>query len=366
MKIMKLTARSSILFAAVVLMAGCAAQQPKEARHFYWPPLPDRPRIEWKKSYMSQLDFPKTDFEKFTAKVTGEEDPIVFDKPVSISSNGDGKVYVTDSGRTVGVFVYDIPARNVHLLGGENSVGLFNFPVAVDLDDDGNIYVADVDKKGVLVFDKNEKPLRMISTKDEVQRNAGIVIDRKRKRLLVVDSREHLVAVYDLNGKHLFTIGERGNEDGKFNFPVCVTVNHQGEIIVGDSMNARIQIFDGEGKFLRKFGNRGDGPADFQILKGVAVDSDDNIYVSEGKGHKVIIFSTRGEYLLTVGGIYSALSTGREAPGGFLIPQGIFIDKNDIIYVVDQLNKRFQVFQYISDKYLLEHPIVGYQEAVGK
>jgi sugar lactone lactonase YvrE len=98
------------------------------------------------------------------------------------------------------------------------------------------------------------------------------------------------------------------------------------------------------------------------LLKGVAVDSDDNIYVTEGKGNKIIIFSTNGEWLLTVGGQYSALTSGRVAPGGFLLPQGIDIDKNDRIFVVDQLNKRFQEFQYISDSFLKQHPIEGYAE----
>lgn len=143
---------------------------------------------------------------------------------------------------------------------------------------------------------------------------------------------------------------------------MAVAINHKGEIIVGDAMNARVQIFDQDGKFLRKFGRRGDGPADFQIMKGVAVDSEDHIYVTEGKGHKLIIFGTNGEYLLTVGGLYSAITTGKQAPGGFVIPQGVFIDDKDVIYVVDQLNRRFQVFQYISDDFLKRNPIPGWQE----
>ena len=97
-------------------------------------------------------------------------------------------------------------------------------------------------------------------------------------------------------------------------------------------------------------------------MKGVAVDSEDHIYVTEGKGHKLIIFGTNGEYLLTVGGLYSAITTGKQAPGGFVIPQGVFIDDKDVIYVVDQLNRRFQMFQYISDDFLRRNPIQGWQE----
>jgi len=355
-----------LMLVLMTVSAGCATTQQKESRRFFWPQLPERPRIEWTKSYSSQSDFSKTEIEKFTASIIGETAAAAFDKPVAIVASDGGKVYVTDSGKASGVVVVDFNKHTFSSLGGENAVGQFSFPVGVALDAEDNVYVSDVDKKGVLVFDKQEKPLKMISTADQVQRNAGIAIDRKNNRLLVVDSLGHRIAVYEANGKYLFSFGERGTDDGKFNFPGPVTFNHQGEIIVGDTMNMRIQIFDGEGKFLRKFGTHGDGPADFQLLKGVSVDSDDNIYVTDGRGHKFIIFSTNGDYLMTVGGLYSALSVGREAPGGFMIPQGIFIDKKDVIYVVDQMNRRFQVFQYISDAYLRTNPIAGYVDPGGK
>jgi sugar lactone lactonase YvrE len=125
-------------------------------------------------------------------------------------------------------------------------------------------------------------------------------------------------------------------------------------------MNARIQIFDANGKFLRQFGSRGDGPQDFQVLKGLALDSEDNIFITDGKGHKVVIYSTDGDFLLTFGGLFSTVVTGKDSMGGFVMPQGIFIDKSDQIYVVDQMNHRFQVFQYISDDFLKNNPIKGY------
>lgn len=351
-----------LLAVAFVMTAGCAATTPHEVRHFYWPQLPERPRIEWLKSYRSQSDFPKSGAQKFMTDIAGEMEKVTLDKPTSISSDGAGKVYVVDSGRINGVVVFDLNKQQVDILGGDNSAAQFSFPTGVDLDDEGNVYVADVEKKEVMVFDASGKPLKKINTAGQVQRNTGIAVDRKGKRLLVSDSYGHQVAVYGLNGEHLFSFGKRGDADGEFNYPACVTVNHKGEIIIGDSMNARIQIFDGQGKFLRKMGARGDGPANFQILKGVAVDSDDNIYVTDGRAHKIVIFSTRGEYLLTIGGLHSVFNSGLEAPGGFQIPLGIFIDKNDVIYVADQMNKRFQVFQYISDSYLKAHPIAGFKE----
>lgn len=341
----------------VMLFAGCATQQ-QVTRHFYWPPLPERPRIEWLKAYYSQQDFPKSSFDKFLTGIAGEEESLSFNKPLDIKSNGKGTVYVTDAGLQ-GVVVYDLVNHDVHMLGRDDAPGLFRQVAGVTVDDVGNIYASDAEKNLVLVFTPDEKPLRTINLAGHVVRGGGLAIDAKRQHLYVVDTRGHKIVVFDLGGKYLFSFGKRGDGDGMFNYPVDAKLDSKGELVVADAMNARIQIFDADGKFLRKFGQRGDGPGDFQIIKAVAIDSDNDIYVTDGKGNKLEIYSTNGDYLLTVGGLYSVLQTGKEAPGGFLIPQGIDIDRNDTIYVVDQLNRRFQVFQYISDRYLREHPIPG-------
>ncbi|QSV46148.1 6-bladed beta-propeller [Geobacter benzoatilyticus] len=364
MKAIRIISRLIILTALAALFAGCAGQQVQQQRYF-WPPLPERPRLEWIGAYSSENDFPKEGFAAFLEKVAGGEDVMGLMKPVDIYSDGKGMVYVADPGLR-GVVVFNMNERRVGFLGGDSSLSQFSIPVSVDGDSQGNIYVSDADRNRILVFDSNGAINRFIDTKTNVQRVGGITLDEKRQRILVVDTRGHQIVILDMQGNLITTIGKRGAEDGTFNFPVAVTLNHQGEIIVADAMNARIQIFDNDGKFLRKFGQRGDGPADFQIIKGVAVDSEDHIYVTEGKGHKLIIFGTNGEYLLTVGGLYSSITTGKQAPGGFVIPQGICIDDKDVVYVVDQLNRRFQVFQYISDAFLSRNPISGVQGGVVK
>lgn len=352
-----------LLVAVTSLLAACAPEQVAVKKHFYWPQLPERPRIEWIKSYRSQLDFPKSEYNRLLTQLTGDNIAVTFDKPLFVASDSKGKVFVTNNGKTVGVYVYDFINSTVNLLGGDNALALFSSPTGIAVDGDANIYVADSDKNAILVFDKDGAARTYLSTVKEVVRPVGIAVDSDRKRLLVADSMGHKIVAYDLAGKHLFSVGKRGADDGELNLPVSVAVNHKGEIIVADSMNARVQIFDEAGKFLRKYGNRGDGAGDFQLLKGVAVDSDDNIYVTDGRSNKVVIHSSSGQYLLTFGGTFSSYLKEREAPGGFLLPYGIYIDQNDVIYVVDQYNFRFQVFQYISDKYLESHPIEGYMKS---
>ena len=48
------------------------------------------------------------------------------------------------------------------------------------------------------------------------------------------------------------------------------------------------------------------------------------------------------------GSFTGALNT---KPGKFQLPAGMFIDSEDRIYVVDQLNRRVQVFQYLGERW---------------
>jgi len=53
------------------------------------------------------------------------------------------------------------------------------------------------------------------------------------------------------------------------------------------------------------------------------------------------IFNDKGQVLMFVGN----LGTG---PGAFNLPNGIYIDSSDRVYVTDQLNGRVQVFQFLG------------------
>jgi len=51
------------------------------------------------------------------------------------------------------------------------------------------------------------------------------------------------------------------------------------------------------------------------------------------------------------------VGNGGSGRGGlFMSPAGLYIDENDKVYVVDSLNKRIQVYQYLSEKWKKDHP----------
>lgn len=336
--------------AAVFLLAGCATEQPLQKRRYVWPRPPEQPRIEWLKSYYGENDFPKSGFQTFTEAIFGAPAELTFMKPIDIKSNGKGIVYVTDINLS-GIFVFDLNAQKKEFWsqGSDPDAGMTIVPYYLSLDQDGNVYVVGTGLNEIFVLNPAGKLLRRINYDGKVASPAGIAVDSKTGRVYLLDGTEHKVAVFDLAGKHLFSFGKGGDKDGEFNRPIPIVINHKREIVIGDTINARVQIFDLDGKFLRKFGQRGDGQAEFQIIKGVAVDSDDNIYVTDGKSSQLKVFNTNGDYLITIGTAYSVTKTMKEAPGGFLLPQGIAIDDTDTIYIADQANMRFQVFRYLKE-----------------
>ncbi|MDH3972659.1 MAG: 6-bladed beta-propeller [Deltaproteobacteria bacterium] len=278
-------------------------------------------------------------------------------RPWGIAASQYDKVYVGDTQRSQ-VLVFDMVKQDVYVMGAGRYANLFSALMGVAVDSAGNIYASDSQKNQIYVFTKDEKPLINIGDDTLLSWPVGIVVDDERNRLYVANNHHHNIAVFDLSGKHLFNVGRRGKMPGYLNFPTDVDVDSKGNIVVADSMNARVQIFSPDGQYLKHFGKRGDGISDFEIIKGIAVDrATDNIYVTDGKGNDFKIFNSEGESLLSIGGMHSVKRRRDEAPGGFLLPQDIEIDKSGRIYVVDSLNARFQVFKIIDDQWLKEKPL---------
>jgi len=359
---MKRIGAMCLMLLMTTLLSSCATPPPAPKERYFWPRLPERPRVEWLGAYSSESDLEPGGTAQLMGILTGATDEIVLQRPVDLGGIGRKRLYVVDP-EVANVVVFDFERKKVsYLVPQEGKNPVFKSPVAIAVDRDGNIYVSDNGEKKIIVFDRSHKQVRVIPLQPHLVAAGGVYIDSPRGRIIVTDPRGHKLCFFGVDGSFDRCIGERGDGDGQFNFPASVTMNQKGEIIVADVMNARIQFFDADGKFLRKFGQRGDGPGDFQIIKGVGVDSDGHVYVSDGKAHNLSIFSDVGEYLLTVGGRFSVVATGKLGQGGFLVPQGIYFAGDDHFFVADQMNGRIQEFRYLSDEFIRANPIPGYRE----
>jgi DNA-binding beta-propeller fold protein YncE len=136
------------------------------------------------------------------------------------------------------------------------------------------------------------------------------------------------VLKFSPDGKLLLALGKAGvagNGRDEFNAPSAVTVAPNGDIFVADghgrNTNARIVKFSKEGKFIKTWGKQGSAPGDLDIPHAIAMDSQGRLFVGDRQNNRIQIFDQDGKFL--------------DQWAQFSRPSGIYIDRNDVIYVAD-------------------------------
>ena len=205
----------------------------------------------------------------------------------------------------------------------------------------GTLLITDSQRGAVLKLDHKGKKLSEWGADLELDKPTGIAYSAPLNQVWLLETGKHRVVILDLEGNTIATLGDRGNEEGNFNYPTHIWIDGNGQVYIVDSMNFRVQIFDKQGEFKSMFGQLGDGAGNFARQKGIATDSHNNIYVVDALFNTVQIFDQEGRFLHNFG------SQGR-MQGEFWLPTGIFIDDEDHIYVADSYNRRIQVFQLIN------------------
>jgi len=324
---------------ALSLIIACAPAQQKPEVNVVWPLPPDEPRVKFVDIFWSSLDLSKQ--AGVAEAIFGAEQVEGFTKPYGIAVDNMGRVYVTDAGR---VMVFDLLNKTFSFIGKDPGVGQLRVPLGIAAASDGRLFVTDVAADRVFVY-QNGRYSNALGESGEFESPSGLCIDETRGLLYVVDSRKHVISVYSLTQNKLIrTIGSRGEEEGKFNFPTNIAVDPTGNIYVVDTGNFRVQVFDAEGNFKRAFGKLGDAPGTLARPKGIGLDSEGHIYIADAAFQNFQIFDQEGNILLFVG-------ESGFGPGKFNLPAGLTIDKNDRIYVVDQVPGSFQIFQYLGEKW---------------
>ncbi|MEM7208339.1 MAG: tetratricopeptide repeat protein [Pseudomonadota bacterium] len=98
---------------------------------------------------------------------------------------------------------------------------------------------------------------------------------------------------YDANGQELFSVGQRGKQEGEFNDPQDLAFAND-RLYVADTGNSRIQIFSRQGVALGAIYQSDDGLTYFDEPVGVASDSRGNIFVADDGTKSIKVFSAEG------------------------------------------------------------------------
>jgi hypothetical protein len=136
----------------------------------------------------------------------------------------------------------------------------------------------------------------------------------------------HQVFKFSPDGKLLMTLGKVGGAlepDCCFQ-PDDVLVAPNGEIFVSlghGQGKSEIVKFSKDGKIIKRFGKNGTGPGEFDQPHALAMDSRGRLFVGDRNNNRIQIFDQNGTFL--------------EMWYQYSRPSGVYIDKNDMIYVAD-------------------------------
>jgi sugar lactone lactonase YvrE len=211
---------------------------------------------------------------------------------------------------------------------------------AVEPAPDGSIYVihrcfenscAGRSEPPILKFDSSGKLLKSWGEGLFVFPH-GATVD-KSGNLWVTDAqgapgKGHQVFKFSPEGKILMTLGKAGIAGpgtGTFDRPTDVAIALNGDVFVADGhrggKNNRIVKFSKDGEFLMTFGGTGSGPGELKEPHTIAFDSQGRLFVGDRENNRIQIFDQEGR----------VLGEWRQ----FGRPSGIYITKDDTIYVAD-------------------------------
>ena len=185
-----------------------------------------------------------------------------------------------------------------------------------------------------LRIDDNKDGIYYISYFPRVQGTLKLLVKVNGER---IHGSPFTVIVKPFQVKPGLCIGKQGSGEGMFNTPLGVAVNDRDEIVVADSNNHRVQVFDRNGTFLRCFGHRGENAGEFKCPVGVAINKDRNIFVADNGNNRIQIFSWEGRHLGSFSGKGSLDSQ-------LCHPWGLSLDSTGNVIVADTGNKLIKIF----------------------
>ena len=111
--------------------------------------------------------------------------------------------------------------------------------------------------------------------------------------------------------------------------------------------NHRVQVFNRSGDYLTQWGSLGGLPGQLSDPQGIAVDADGYVYVVDQGNHRVQKFTPAGVLLAAFPDTGPAFNGGAfGSPVNLLeFPLGIAVGGNGLVYVVDAAEYRVVVFQ---------------------
>ena len=215
--------------------------------------------------------------------------------------------------------------------------------VAVDSQD--RVYAFQRKDPPVVVFDREGKYLNSWGSGMFLDAH-GIYISAD-DHIYLGNRDAHQVVKCTLDGQVVMTLGTAGvpSFPGPFNHPADVAVGPNGDIYVADGYgNSRVHRFSANGQLILSWGSPGKGPGEFSVPHGVWVDRNDRVYVADRENGRVQLFTPEGEFI--------------DQWTNFFRATDVYVDADDIVYVTD-LVPRLSVFDHSGKLIARGRPVLN-------
>ena len=269
-----------------------------------------------------------------------EEGPHKLFHPTSVAVAQNGNVYVADMGNKR-IMVYNASGRVVQPMKvSSNKSTTYDIAInhatgelictKVGPDETGHV-------KGniIRVFSLTGEPKQQFNHPDMQK---GLFLDVNSKgQIIVTDSVGNAVYMFSKEGMMLKKFGGKpGNKPGEFNFPSAVCTSKDDSIVVLDTGNHRVQVFNKMGKFLHQFGENGHKKGQFKSPRGVAADKHGHILVADSQ-NRIQVFKYDGTFISCIDSQGDKINE----------PYNLAVTEDGYVFVADFKNDCIKKYRYL-------------------
>jgi uncharacterized protein (TIGR03663 family) len=176
-------------------------------------------------------------------------------------------------------------------------------PRGVAIGPNGLLYVADAAGNRIVAFNPDGSTAHQWGRRGEgdgaFSEPWGLAV-APNGDVYVADTWNHRIQRFDSTGRFLGKWGsfvevaaEVGSHPGSFWGPRDVAISPNGNVLVADTGNKRVQVFDPQGRFITAFGGEGSEPGHLREPVGLAVDPAGNVYVADTWNQRIQQFDSQ-------------------------------------------------------------------------
>ncbi len=267
-----------------------------------------------------------------------------FDRPLGVSTDDEGKIYISDTGRSRFVALDDFGDYEDMIFSTKTKDKFFGVMGSYVDNKTGRSYIADFRRRTINVYSPQGKRLARWP-KNPLDESFGplgfspfALVEHDNK--LYITSTDG-VYVFSKKGKLLKSWTGRGRDLDEFDYPVGIAVDKDGSMYVADQLNRRVIAMTPEGNVKWVLGTpdkQGKLASFFGLPRGIAVNDEGRIFVSDTFHHEIVVLEKSGKLVGSLG------ERGVE-DGQLNFPEAIAFRPDGALYIADRENDRIQAWR---------------------